>query len=110
LKNGYTSSLDLPNNVKIYIRTYVYNEYIVRFHNSDDVEKRVLTLYDLKTKSCTLLNNFANVDTLKVDSITELSLLTTKDKEDVHPNPLDKNLHANQPNDGGNKKVIFLII
>jgi len=81
--------LDLPDNVKLYIRSYKLNEYIVRFHNLDLEDSKTIPIYDVNTKICSLLNDLSLRDDIKVVSIKELSLFTHKNKDEIKKNPLD---------------------
>jgi len=81
--------LDLPNNVKLYIRSYKLNEYVVRFHNLDLEKSKTVPLYDLKTKVCSLLNDLSLREDIKVVSVTELSLFTHKNKDQIKKNQHD---------------------
>lgn len=79
-----------PDNVKISVRSYRSNEYIVRVHNLREDLSAELELFDPVTKSCSILNSIVGQDVVKINSVHELSWTTTKSKSDIKPNRLDR--------------------
>ena len=86
------------NYLKIYVRSYFPNEYIVRVHNLNDEDSIGFEIYDRDTMECLLLKRLINSDTIKLDTIAELSLTTTKQKSDLGANKLDPT-HVHIPSD-----------
>lgn len=103
------NQLVLPNLVKLYVRSYKMNEYIVRLHNLDEVHSKDVEIYDSGTKSCTLLNDFAGINGLKVKSVTELSWMTTKKKSELSKNVLDPKMPDLTDEDGPDYSMARLL-
>ena len=96
------SSLDIGVNTKMYIRTYTPNEYILRFHNMDDIATNKVTLWDDKTKLCTILNQLSGQTDIKVAHLEELLLTTTRLRSEMTVNQLDPEWPVFNPQDGIN--------
>ena len=101
-----THTLDLPENIKLYIRSYTISEYIARFHNLNEDTPRRLDIYDFETKLCALFNDFVGKNDIKVKLMTEMSLFTTKEQSEVKKNELDPKAKTATRNDG--KITLFL--
>lgn len=99
----------LPNLVKLYVRSYQYGEYIVRLHNLDEIETKMVQVYDLSTGKCSLFNDFAWRDDVMVDSIVELSWMTTKLKSQIARNQLDTDQPKLVNNDKDKYSAISLL-
>ena len=84
-----TKFLDLESNIKLYIRSYKKNEFIIRFHNLDEVNPKTVKIYDFDSKLFSLLNEFSGREDLKLHSVTELSLFTHKSKDQIKKNSFD---------------------
>ena len=98
----------LPDLVKVYIRSYIPNEYIVMFHNlNEDIEKFV-QVFDASNRISTLFNSFADKKNIKVSLVTELSWTTTKLKRDIKTNILDYSNLGVLHEDGDGFSVISL--
>ena len=80
----------------------------MRLHNLDEESSKTVNLYEQASKLCSLLNSFAGRNDIVIESVTELSLFTTKQKSQVQKNKLDPKVSdLNNPNDG---KVLTLEI
>jgi len=105
-----TKFLDLESNIKLYIRSYKKNEFIIRFHNLDEANPKTVKIYDFDSKLFSLLNEFSGREDLKLHSVTELSLFTHKSKDQIKKNSFD----PHQPdwknsNDGKDLTTIELL-
>jgi hypothetical protein len=103
------NSLNLPDGVKFFTRSYNYNEYVVRFNNLDELHSKRVDIYDLSTKACKLFNGLTGRTDLKIQSVTELSIFTHKNRSEVHKNRVDPNAKEVTHNDGESLSTIELV-
>jgi len=108
-KSDKEVTLDLQDNVKLYVRSYNFNEYVVKLHNLDENKAKNVDIHDASTKACTILNALTGRDDLKLESITELSLFTHKPRSDVHKNKLDPKGKEVTHNDGEGLSKVELV-
>jgi len=102
--------INLPNLVKVTVRSYNLNEYIVRLHNMDEsTETKTINVYSSATKECTLLNSIAGKSGIKIASIEELSWVTTKPKSQVAKNEFDTHQTEAKHQDGDKFSTISLL-
>lgn len=97
-KKGVDNTV-LPELVKLYVRSYNVDEYVVRLHNLDEENAKIVTLFDQATQVSALLSGFAGKEGIKVESVTELSWTTTRLKSELNLNEMDPNLVEVKAND-----------
>jgi len=108
-QNDKQITLDLPDNVKLWVRSYNVNEYVVRLHNLDDNTAKMVDIWDRSNQACTLLNKLSGRTDLKATKITELALFTHKDQSQIHKNKMDKNAKEVTHNDHEGLTAIELL-
>jgi hypothetical protein len=78
---------NLPPNVKLSIRSYDYNEYVIRFHNMDDIENRTFEFYKEENNVNYVLSQYVQPhQSVIVTKIEELGLSQNQLRSDVLKN------------------------
>lgn len=100
--------LQYNGGVKLYVRSYKPDEYIVRLQNTSEDKARVVDLFNSSSKELTVLKKLSGSTKLVMQKIEELSWTTVHLKSEVKRCKLDDDSMIILPDDAADLSKISL--